>query len=321
MFIVKNKTIWFLFISITLLFIFSCRSNQVEKPIRIESMVDTTDATIGDIIHYRVTVSGGSDRPLKFSDWENDSLSFEIRNRRMFATERDRRGVEFAIVFWDTGHYEIPAYNVVVMKPDSSVDYVFATDPVEVNIHSILKGAVTPEIKPIKGPVPVKMPLPWKGILFAGLLVVLIAGIIWTWKKRIPPVHMEEESWEVTEPADTVALRKLRELDDKYRDDVKEFYVRLSHILRQYVESSLYIKTLEMTTEQIRANRELFPFEEELWGPWISLLERADLIKYAKHVPAPEMLNRDLNWSREFIRDTLKYWKPEQVQIPAGSEV
>ncbi len=318
--VIKNKTIWFVFISITLTFVLSCRSNQPDKPIEIESMVDTTDATIGDVIHYRIVVSGGVNRPLEFPDWNSDSLSFEIRDKRLLTMEGNRRGVEFAIVFWDTGHYEIPGYKVVVMNPDSSVDYVFTADPVDVNIHSILKGAVSPELKPIKGPVPVKIPLPWKRIIFAGLLVVLIAGLIWTWKRRVPKVRSEAGSWEITEPADSVALRKLRELDDKYRDDVKEFYVRLSHILRQYVENSMYVKTLEMTTEQIRANRELFPFEDELWTPLITLLERADLIKYARHVPAPEMLNRDLNWSREFVHNTLKYWKPEQIQTPAGNE-
>ena len=44
---------------------------------------------------------------------------------------------------------------------------------------------------------------------------------------------------------------------------IKEFYIEISHILREYVENSVYIKSLEMTTEEITRNRDSFPFNKE----------------------------------------------------------
>ena len=66
----------------------------------------------------------------------------------------------------------------------------------------------------------------------------------------------------------------------KCRVTGKEFYVELSYLLRKYVESSIYIKTLEMTTEEIDSNQSLIPLKENLLKEWILLLKQADLIKY-----------------------------------------
>ena len=77
-----------------------------------------------------------------------------------------------------------------------------------------------------------------------------------------------------------IAMERLSCLDSKGFS--KDFYTELSHITREYIEYSSYIRTLEMTTEEIITNRNLFSVDENLFFDWITLLKKADLIKYAK---------------------------------------
>ena len=70
----------------------------------------------------------------------------------------------------------------------------------------------------------------------------------------------------------------------------KEFYSELSHITRQFVEKSCYIRALEMTTEEISQNENIFKMNDDIFSEWVSLLKKADLIKFAKKsTPMSEM--------------------------------
>ena len=91
--------------------------------------------------------------------------------------------------------------------------------------------------------------------------------------------------------------------------------MELSYLLRKYVESSIYIKTLEMTTEEIDSYSSLIQMETYLLKEWIELLKRSDLIKYAKQIPEENKRENDLEWSRQFITLTNNYWRKLQVEM------
>ena len=79
-----------------------------------------------------------------------------------------------------------------------------------------------------------------------------------------------------------IAKNRLVNLNEK--GFVKDFYTEISHITREYIEHSKYIRTLEMTTEEIINNRTLFLFDDNSFSEWTDLLSKADLVKYAKQV-------------------------------------
>jgi len=113
-----------------------------------------------------------------------------------------------------------------------------------------------------------------------------------------------------------VAEEKLKLLREKMENDleIKDFYVEMSYILREYVEHSLFVKTLEMTTEDIRLSRDELPYSEEEINGWLDLLERADLTKYAKMLPHQRSCDDDIITAELFVRSTIPYWK--QVETP-----
>ena len=104
-------------------------------------------------------------------------------------------------------------------------------------------------------------------------------AIFWVWKKRLTninqkPIHTLNKS-----PID-IARSRLSTLNEK--GFAKEFYTELSYITREFVEYTTFIRTLEMTTEEIIQNKELFLFDIDNFNDWIALLSKADMVKYAK---------------------------------------
>ena len=168
------------------------------------------------------------------------------------------------------------------------------------------------EIMPIKDPVPVKIPLPLTDIILIILMISTIIGIFIVYNKRIKSKIDYIERPVYLENPDIVAMDKLEKLVNLNlidKDNIKEFYVQLSHILREYTENSLFIKTLEMTTEEIRTNRELLPYSDNCIERYLNILTTADMAKYAKHYNDADECKSDLIHSKNFIEDTIQYWK------------
>jgi|TARA_B100000378_G_scaffold85549_1_gene67453 hypothetical protein len=85
----------------------------------------------------------------------------------------------------------------------------------------------------------------------------------------------------------------------------KEFYTEISHITKEYIEYSTYIRTLEMTTEEIIQNRDLFLIDDDSFSKWITILSKADLVKYAKQAIEPSEMDIDKNKAINFINNFL----------------
>jgi len=75
------------------------------------------------------------------------------------------------------------------------------------------------------------------------------------------------------------------------------------------VENSVYIKTLEMTTEEIKQYRSVIPFDRDQLGIWMDILQRADLSKYAKSDPEKMICHEDLVAGETFVKNTVPSWK------------
>ena len=85
-------------------------------------------------------------------------------------------------------------------------------------------------------------------------------------------------------------LNHLFDSDFLRRGKIKEYYLRLSEILRIYFERRFQILAIESTTyEIIRALRQK-SIEPELIRKIAEVLEAADLAKFAKWIPEPSQI-------------------------------
>lgn len=281
--------------------------------------LDTTYTTIGSPVTYSVTVQSPKDQIIQIPEWILDD-PLEVRSFSTYDGENGRVG-DFELVFWDTGRVAIPGVSINVLNADSSLAYEMKADSMFMEVVSVTEQDPSFKqsgggIMPIKDPVPVQFPLPWWTIILSLLLIVILITMVIIWNKRLRAEISFEERPDYLEEPDSVALKKLDELDQSgllNKADIKEFYAQLSLILREYTENSLYIRTLEMTTEEILANRPVFPYTDDQIESYLKILSSSDMAKYAKHVASMDQCAQDLTQSRDLVQQTVQYWKIQSI--------
>lgn len=266
----------------------------------ITAKLDTSYATIGDLVQLEISVKGDLNKMLTFPDW---ALESPIEIRSMVNNESEGK-IIFNLAFWDTGKITIPAYAVEIFNRDSSLVTSLLSKPLDIEIISVvdmdpsLKNSAA-GLKDVKDPVVLPWSGNWRLFLNIFLLIFILAAIIIIGlKKHKKTLFKEMEKIEFTENADVRALRRLNELKNNKllnKNDIKYFYVLLSTILREYVENSLFIRTLEMTTSEIQDNKKLFPYSEADFKTVIKILTQADKVKFARQIPDLLSCSKDLN--------------------------
>ncbi|MDM8551518.1 hypothetical protein QUF72_15635 [Desulfobacterales bacterium HSG2] len=137
------------------------------------------------------------------------------------------------------------------------------------------------------------------------LLTLLILGILVAAffylrkrKKRI------KEKKIVTLSPDESAYASLDELIDLESLEGKEFYFRLSAILRNYIEGRYGINAPEMTTEEFIPRIEELGIDKELRKNLKELLHATDPIKFAGVYAIESQMKKDLGFVRSFVKQT-----------------
>ncbi len=311
------------YLFIVLIIILSCDQTDTVNSVELTVSVDTNYTTIGMPIDYLIHVKSPKNKIIKFSSWSSEdpieirSSDFDDSKYNSSRSFNRNYSGKIQIVFWDTGKVVIPGYKIDILNPDSSFSHFMISDSMIVNVISITEKDPTllssaGQIMPIKDPVPVKIPLPWTDIILIILMISIIIGIFIVYNKRIKSKIDFEKRAVYLEYPDVVAMDNLEKLVNIKLDDedkIKEFYVQLSYILREYTENSLFIKTLEMTTEEIKSNRELLPYSDNCIESYLNILSTADMAKYARHFNDQDQCTSDLISSKNFIQDTIQYWK------------
>ena len=268
------------------------------KSFTVDSKIDKEIAYIGDIIKWTIKVKNYDKRKFNFPITSDQDESISIIKHQIIYNNNDPIGIEFELTAWDTGKFTTPDFSFDIMK-NNEVDYSFKLDPIDFEIVSILTTTNQAEFKDIKGPVPVKNIFPFRETIYVFMLLVLMVAIVLVWRKRISPEY-EKVNYNFLEDPYDRASRRIRGLDSSVL--TKEYYSTLSHVLREYIETKYFIRTLEMTTEEIESTIEILEFEEENFIKIINILKKSDQVKYARHDPIPEKMIQDKKEIEEIIQ-------------------
>lgn len=156
-------------------------------------------------------------------------------------------------------------------------------------------------------------------------LIVVLAGGWYAWKRFFSnrPVVVAKKVKPV--PPYELAVRELNALREQKlceQGREKEYYTRLTDILRSYLRGRFGINAMEMTSSQIR--RTLAATEGTRADKHLvdSVLEIADFVKFAKMRPLPTDNVRAFNSAMQFVDNTkpAPEPEPEKEDAPADSE-
>ena len=255
------------------------------QSLTVVSKLDSTKAYIGDIINWTLLVENFDQKIIIVPDIleNNDTISFKKKNLK---DENEKLiGVKFELVCWDTGEFVTPDYFIEILNKDSTLDFILRAEPRNFIISSVLDDLKDKNFRPLKDPVDVKDIIQIRTILFSIILLALFLSLIVVWRKR-KKKQFQKINYSFKESPEERALRRLGALDSSGFS--KEFYAKLSHISRELIETKYFIRTLEMSTEEIKTHRELFPLDDMQFTELVQFLNEADLIKYAREIPSPE---------------------------------
>jgi len=144
------------------------------------------------------------------------------------------------------------------------------------------------------------------------LLVAAAAVYLYIRKMRGKPITVKAKT--KPEKPDVLAMRRLEALRDEQlcqRGEEKQYYTRLTDILRIYLHDRFGINAMEMTSTQIRhalRSNDTTRLSTDLMS---RILEMADFVKFAKVRPLPDDNVATMNQAMKFVDDTRPLPEPE----------
>lgn len=152
---------------------------------------------------------------------------------------------------------------------------------------------------------------PWGMILAGGALALLLLALAWwLWKRR----QGSERPGAVVVPVmapDQEAFTALDALAAETGLSPRQFYFRLSAILRRYVERRYHFPAAEMTTEELMPQVDRLPLEGRLAAAFKAFCREADSIKFAGAAARIERVKESLVFCRDFVRRTTQMEEDE----------
>lgn len=211
----------------------------------------------------------------------------------------------YIITSFDEGTYTIPAFSF------GTAGGVLKSNELTLQVQTV-KVDTTKAIYDIKQPFAVSYTFwdwikdNWYWIAVPLLVILAVIGFIIYWRKR-PKKEVIAEAIKPTIPAHETAITKLKELKEKklwQQDEVKQYYIELSDVLREYLEKRYVIKTHEKTTDEIFTGLRSMPISQENKNLLKQILVLSDLVKFAKQKPVPEENEQIMQDAIAFVLST-----------------
>ena len=220
----------------------------------------------------------------------------EIIKHGKLDTNENLISQNFIITAWDSGSYYIPP---IAFSATSK------TQGLLLNVQTIIleEGA---ELKDIKQPM--EAPIGWSDIWPWLLRIVLLILIAYILKKYVftKKEALKIEKPKVIIPADIIALKELMSLEKAkiwQEGKIKEYHSSLSEIVRRYTEERFQFIALELTTDEIIDELKSKLNQEQIQN-LKTLLQRADLAKFAKRKPIESENTESMLLAKNFVNNT-----------------
>jgi hypothetical protein len=292
-------------------------------PVKLFVRVSPREPRLSDLVEMDVRVEaqpGIEIKPPAFGQAVGDFLVRDYSERPTEAGAGNVRRFHYQLEPVHAGKHLIRSVSIefVDKRPNAErrgEPALIETDPLEVNVTSELgDGAPSlANLEPMLPPrtVPQNFAIGW--LVASALAVVLaIVGVVVLRRRKRRPIEPRRQTPEEIAHA---ALVLLLAENLPARGLIKEFYLRLTGIVRQYVEDTTGIRAPEQTTEEfLRDMRSRAAFPPERSARLAEFLEAADLVKYAGQQPQDGQIDHAITRAHEFVN-----LKPSPTAMMAGA--
>ena len=284
------------------------------QDVGVTAAFDTSRIFIGDQIFFTVTVDQPADLKLKLIPLKDTLFSkIEILSGpavdTLSAGNRLKIINKFLVTSFDSGFYQVPPVYAEMQAENGLKRFYSNYSLLEVMRVKIAPAdtaaAIFDIIEPYRAPLTVGEILPW------ALLAVLIAAVAWGISRLVRRLLRKKEEVAPVknpDPAHIIAFRDLEKLREQklwQKGEVKQYYTRLTEILRQYLENRYGVYSLELTTSETLDELVKTGFKkDETYQKLKTILNGSDLVKFAKYKPDPSENELHFENSWEFVNIT-----------------
>lgn len=261
--------------------------------IEMKTTVDKKEITVGDHIKYQIELRPKEEVRIELPKVEKMG-NFEVLDKQEQKGKNQTKFI-YTITTFKTGEDTIPSIAIKYISGDTGE---VTTDPIVINVKSVLPPNIQ-DIKDIKSPVSIpRNLLPF----IIGILFCIAAAIgYWRFYKKRIRVHPAQPV--PVKPPHELAYERLGLLKLE-NGKIKEYYIELSDIIRRYIEGRYEIGAPTQTTFELYREMRRVKIRYGDIEMIKEFLNACDMVKFAKHIPVPEAIERDTKTAKEIVDKT-----------------
>ncbi len=286
------------------------KEESSKKIVTVNANVDKARATIGDKINYKITVDFSENIEVFFPETKDKVGGLAVKDFAVSDIEKEKgritREFKYVLETYKTGSYIIPAFDIKYKEKLKPEEEVAKTPEIFIEVVTTLDENAS-DVRGIKPPVALDKNYFRLYIIIAivfGVLLLVAVVLHFIYRRK----HREVEA--IPEPlsAHQIAyndLERLSALDLISKGQIKEYYYRLSNIVRHYIENRFNLMAPERTTEEflteMMVTDRLTGDHKELVG---NFLEHCDMVKFAAYGPDGREIENSFNSAKKLVDET-----------------
>jgi hypothetical protein len=197
-----------------------------------------------------------------------------------------------AVTLWQLGDYQTPATMVEYRLPNSSEAQQLVVKPAFFTVKSVLEPDDL-NLRPLKPPVSMFYVSP---LIVLTVLVGLgvVGGVVWSKRKQLSLPSLVSPTTNL-HPSAEAALSEIKRMSSANNVSPK-VYALVSDALRGYLQGRFGVQSADMTTQELITDlSRRRDFSERRQRELSSLLDQADLVKFARLQPQSKSTEKLLN--------------------------
>ena len=259
--------------------------------------VDTTGVRIGEQLNYTLQIKADSSAQVQFPE-QPIFAPFELLEESPIDTFRAQSHYlytkKYALIQFDSGNYFLPQQQVLVDGFSKIADLI------PIRVAPVLVDTTKQKLFDIKPLTEVKKNYEAliSRILWGLVIGLILIGILYTYlfQKRKKELRAREL------PPFERAIEELKALESETlseQEEFKQYYSRLTDVVRRYLEEEAKIDALESTSEELLVKLEMrkdagsLDLDRQTLKSLREVLQNADLVKFAKSMPEMYKANED----------------------------
>ncbi|MCF6155127.1 MAG: hypothetical protein E3K36_07720 [Candidatus Brocadia sp.] len=291
--------------------------------IEATAYTDRNEVTIGDKIRFGIRVKYRDNLTIEFPKINQQLGVFTIKEAGDIAgAKREKDGYftaeqNYVLSSYEIGQQKIPSLKIKYKDNQGAGEVV--TNEVIIDIKGVLKeGETATDIKDIFPPVDV--PTNFKRLviwIFAGFAALSLSAVIyWLIRKRKKGYTKKEQEFIRRSPHEVAyeLLENLLKEDLITKGLIREYYYRLTDIVRHYIEKKFDLLAPERTTEEFLDEMAHTNKLDDVHKRLIrEFLERCDMVKYARYGPSGSEIQEIYDAAKRFIDETRERFEEKEV--------